>query len=138
MNLDSASLRIIDVNLNRCREGLRVVEEVARFILNDDELTIKLRSLRQSLQNLPADFPNWQTIIEARDIESDVGANRSLKDRINIEEVIHANCCRVEESFRVLEEFCSKGEIFQKLRFEVYEVEKDCLANANKKGMISS
>ena len=138
MNLDSGSLRIIDVNLNRAREGLRVVEEVVRFILNDDELTAKLRKLRQSLQNLPADFPNWQTIIEARNIESDVGANRSLKERENIAEVIHANCCRVEESLRVLEEFCSNGDIFQKIRFQVYEVEKDCLANLNKKGIIST
>lgn len=133
-----STLRIVDVNLNRAREGLRVIEEVARFILDSDELTTALRKLREKLQQLPVDLPEWQEIVMSRSVETDVGANRSLKDRTNLEEVIHANCCRVEEALRVLEEFCNDGTAFQKMRFKVYELEKECLANIQKKGIINT
>ncbi len=32
-------LRILDVNLNRIGEGLRLLEDITRFILNDPELS---------------------------------------------------------------------------------------------------
>ncbi len=35
-------LRIIDANANRAREALRVMEEAARFLLNDEELSAAL------------------------------------------------------------------------------------------------
>ena len=42
-------LRLVDANLNRASEGLRVVEDVSRFILDDNRLFLKLRDLRHSL-----------------------------------------------------------------------------------------
>ncbi len=42
-------LRIIDANLNRIGEGLRGLEEVARFLLNDPDLTEQLKTMRHEL-----------------------------------------------------------------------------------------
>ncbi|MCJ7577821.1 MAG: thiamine phosphate synthase, partial [candidate division Zixibacteria bacterium] len=41
--------RIIDANLNRAREGIRVAEEVARLYFNDAELSTQFKSLRHQL-----------------------------------------------------------------------------------------
>ena len=38
--------RIIDANVNRAVEGLRILEEIARFILEDKETTNELKNLR--------------------------------------------------------------------------------------------
>ena len=47
MNL--STLRILDANFNRAREALRVVEDYARFHLNDDSLSGELKQLRHDL-----------------------------------------------------------------------------------------
>lgn len=41
-------MRIIDVNINRATEGLRVVEELCRFVLEDQKLTLSIKKLRVS------------------------------------------------------------------------------------------
>ncbi|MCD6231634.1 hypothetical protein J7K28_03260 [Candidatus Aerophobetes bacterium] len=41
--------RIIDVNLNRATEDLRVIEDAVRFILNDAHLWEEIRDRRHSL-----------------------------------------------------------------------------------------
>ena len=43
------TLRIIDANFNRSREALRVMEEYARFVLDDGVATGQLKSLRHEL-----------------------------------------------------------------------------------------
>ena len=40
------TLRIIDANLNRMGEGLRVLEDAARFLLNNAVLSEELKTLR--------------------------------------------------------------------------------------------
>ncbi|MFQ5925353.1 MAG: thiamine phosphate synthase, partial [Dehalococcoidia bacterium] len=42
-------LRLIDANLNRISEGLRLLEDVARFLVNDAALSEQLKSLRHEL-----------------------------------------------------------------------------------------
>jgi len=49
--------RVLDANFNRAREGLRVTEEVARFILEDPQLTARLKDLRHRLITLQKCFP---------------------------------------------------------------------------------
>src|SRR5436309_1133874 len=41
--------RILDASANRAREGLRVVEDYARFALNDPGLTRRLKEVRHRL-----------------------------------------------------------------------------------------
>jgi thiamine-phosphate pyrophosphorylase len=41
--------RIIDANLNRLAEGLRLLEEISRMVLNESSLTERLKTLRHDL-----------------------------------------------------------------------------------------
>ncbi|KAB1985829.1 thiamine phosphate synthase, partial [Haemophilus parainfluenzae] len=41
--------RILDANLDRAREGLRIIEEWCRFGLNDQTCTEQIKHLRQTL-----------------------------------------------------------------------------------------
>ena len=45
-------LRIIDANLNRAREGLRVCEDISRFALGDKTATRALKSIRHGATDL--------------------------------------------------------------------------------------
>ncbi len=60
-------LRIIDANLNRLREGIRVVEDIFRYVYNDKELSTKLKKLRHL-----ARVENFYEILESRDVQNDV------------------------------------------------------------------
>ena len=65
---DLSVRRILDANLDRAREGLRVLEDWCRFGLNHHDLTDKLKHLRQSLGQ-------WHTadLRAARDTPNDTG-----------------------------------------------------------------
>lgn len=128
--------RIFDANINRAREGLRVCEEVARFILCDEKLTKKLKGIRHQvtkiIQSLDIDP---QKLFSIRDAKKDVGAltyPRSEGKRKSYQDIVASNMKRTEESLRVLEEFTKKinpsaGAKFKKLRFQTYDLEKELL-----------
>jgi thiamine-phosphate pyrophosphorylase len=122
--------RILDANLNRAREGLRVMEDYARFVLDDASICSRLKNcrhaLRDALEYMP---PDW--LIAARDTDGDVGTaigNDSESRRSNLSEVVAANCKRAEEAVRTLEELAKldDGLAAQKLeavRYEIYTLE---------------
>ena len=126
-------LRLIDANLNRLSEGLRVLEDVARFLLNDSELTEKLRGLRHEF--VLDGFFSKGSLLASRDSERDIGREGEEGERRNIADLIIANAKRAQESLRVLEEFSKLPEIppeikrkdFKRARFALYEVEKNLL-----------
>ncbi|MBL7084738.1 MAG: thiamine-phosphate pyrophosphorylase [Candidatus Omnitrophica bacterium] len=127
--------RIIDANLNRSREGLRVCEEIVRFILEDAKLTAKFKRLRHSISRNIKKFPGMpNTLLECRKALADVGRGALNKSsRKNYKDVFFANIQRVKESLRVLEEFAkifnrSLSKSFTRLRFQVYELEKKTIA----------
>ena len=119
--------QIIDANLNRAREGLRVVEEVARFILHDEKLTKEIKAQRQGLSAL---FKK-QKLIKFRDTKKDLGKYKDFDDSRyhSLRETIQRNLSRAQEGCRVLEEF---SKLFSKelppkikeIRFNIYELEK--------------
>ncbi|MEW6007831.1 MAG: thiamine phosphate synthase [bacterium] len=113
------NIRIIDANLNRVREGLRVIEDIARFILEDKEITEKIKEIRHriALISLPLSL-----LLKERDIEGDIGTRISDYKKDNWREVLEANIKRTEEGLRVLEEFL--GGDFRKIRYSVYAIEK--------------
>jgi thiamine-phosphate pyrophosphorylase len=124
-------LRILDANANRCAEGLRVIEEVARFGLCDAALQQRLKKIRHAVRRGMGAFTGPP--FHARDSGSDIGrdsSSRSEMDRGSLEQVARANFARSEEALRVIEEF---GKIFdkeaasgfKKLRFELYGIERD-------------
>ena len=131
-------LRVIDANFNRSREGLRVCEEVARFIWNSPVLTSKLKSVRHGITEILKDAPvSSKILFETRDVRSDVGRRepkRSEMERVDYSDIFCANIERTKESLRVLEEFfklIDRGGSakFTKLRFRVYEIEKKALSH---------
>lgn len=132
--------RIIDANLNRSREGLRVCEEVARFVLNSRGLTKELKSVRHSICGIvKCSAKKLKGLPASRDSDSDVlrcsGAKTEMKRR-GAADIFAANIERVKESLRVLEEFFKlidtrSSSKFCDLRFKVYTIEKKALKKLN-------
>ena len=99
------TLRVIDASLNRAAEGLRFLEDSARFILNDAELTKQLKTLRHGI--IPNDWPFQKQLIQSRDSQGDIGANLDVegsRDKKSLSSAIVANWRRVQEALRTLEE----------------------------------
>ena len=124
--------RIIDANLNRVKEGLRVCEEITRFILNNHKFTARFKQYRHEIDNLARKIYPASRLLKERKADSDVGRFNSggeLK-RCNCKDIFWANIQRVKESLRVLEEFSklvdTKAALrFKQLRYKVYEIEKE-------------
>ncbi|MFA5275778.1 MAG: thiamine-phosphate pyrophosphorylase [Candidatus Omnitrophota bacterium] len=127
-------IRIIDANINRSKEGLRVCEEVTRFMLEDAQLTRELKNARHEISSLIESLISKQDLLDCRYSEEDVGMNilgKELK-RADVEDIFIANIQRVKESIRVLEEFSKlinkQAAIgFKKMRYRLYETEKKAL-----------
>lgn len=119
--------RIIDANLNRAIEATRVLEEIARFLLEDKELSGKLKNFRHKISS--AQEQNYETYIKARDTENDVGTDiKNNTERINIENIFKANIKRLQEASRTISEYSIENikikDEFEKLRYESYTLEK--------------
>lgn len=122
--MNSKILRIIDANTNRAVEGLRVVEEIVRFVLEDTKLTIEIKKLRRELRRAS----NFQ----GRDALGDVGRKvytATEGKRENLADIFSANMKRAQEAVRCLEEFSKLfnpkyGKRFKQIRFQLYELEK--------------
>jgi len=130
-------LRLIDANLDRLGEGLRVLEDVARFLLDDAEISKQLKTLRHEL--LESVFPLEHQLLAARKAGEDVGAFVDLPKEIKrtgLPEIVIANARRAQESLRVLEEFAKlpespltiKSEKLEESRFLLYELEQKLLS----------
>jgi len=131
--LENKIFRIVDANLNRAREGLRVCEDIARFILNSRALTKELRDVRHKVSKIKKELAGrGVALIASRDTECDCGrlnASKLMTPRKGYEDIMTANMERVKESLRVLEEFCRIiderfSPRFASLRFDVYAIEK--------------
>jgi thiamine-phosphate pyrophosphorylase len=122
--------RILDANLDRAREGLRVIEEWCRFGLNDVELSGHCKQLRQELGRWHTDALRW-----ARDTPADVGTaltHVQEASRVDIPAVLQANLCRVQEALRVLEEYGklyspAMGAACKQFRYQIYTLESKLL-----------
>ena len=128
-------LRTLDANLNRAREALRVMEDVARFELSDWGLAAALKQARHDLRAVvEAAGVDPLTLAAWRDTPGDVGTGMSAKgerDRAGIMGVLGAAGKRAGEALRVVEETVktlpSSGEAdraVKALRYRVYELEK--------------
>ncbi|QYX31475.1 thiamine phosphate synthase [Sphaerospermopsis torques-reginae] len=118
--------RILDANLDRAREGLRIIEEWCRFGLNDAQLAESCKHLRQEVSK-------WHTaqIRAARDTPGDTGTDLTHpqeEQRSSITSLLQANFCRIQEALRVLEEYgklhdAEMGKTFKQMRYQVYTLE---------------
>ncbi|CAM4026948.1 thiamine-phosphate pyrophosphorylase [Arcobacter cloacae] len=118
-------LRLIDANLNRLREGIRVVEDIFRYVYNDKQTAIKLKELRHLSR-----LENYIELLETRDVKNDVlrSSIKSEQNRGDLYSILIANFKRAQESSRVLEEFTKltsikDSENFKYIRYELYNLE---------------
>jgi len=126
--------RILDANLDRAREGLRIVEEWCRFGLNDASLTAECKDLRQRLAQ-------WHTtdLRAARDTPSDPGTDlthAAEMERPSLDALLQANLCRVQEALRVLEEYSKidrpeMAAACKQLRYRVYTLESKLMGRSH-------
>ncbi len=126
------TLRIVDAGLNRAREGLRVLEDLARFALDDPKSSADAKDLRHELalagQNLPV---STAARLHARDTPGDVGtviATELEGTRPSQDAVAAAAAGRTAEALRSLEEAAKvlgvSGQPFEQLRYRTYTLEK--------------
>jgi thiamine-phosphate pyrophosphorylase len=129
--------RIIDANLNRAGEGLHLLEELARLMLNDAVLTQRLKTIRHEI--LRGDLAFNQQLIQSRDSESDVGFDIEAVGEGKQRElpiVVVANARRVQEALRILEELAKvpgttpqlDADKFKQARFALYTIEQELLS----------
>ena len=123
--MKSDNLRLIDANLNRLREGIRVVEDIFRYIYNDKHTALKLKELRHLSR-----IDIYTQMLETRDVKNDVlrESIKSEQNRDDLYSILIANFKRAQESSRVLEEFCKlisikDSENFKYIRYELYTLE---------------
>ncbi|HIK06716.1 MAG TPA: thiamine phosphate synthase [Trichormus sp. M33_DOE_039] len=122
--------RILDANLDRAREGLRIIEEWCRFGLNNAPMSEEFKHLRQEVAS-------WHTVElrGARDTAGDIGTDLSHpqeEQRSGIKSLLQANFCRVQEALRVVEEYGklyhpSMGKAFKQMRYQVYTLETNLM-----------
>ncbi|PIV19609.1 MAG: thiamine-phosphate pyrophosphorylase [Elusimicrobia bacterium CG_4_10_14_3_um_filter_49_12_50_7] len=120
-------LSIIDANLNRAREGLRVVEDIERFYFKSGKFA-ELKKLRHRLAAIFAD--DYDKLVESRDVRRDKGAMTREKGRSGVTSALRANISRAGEALRVLEEISKLDDVkksgrIKRIRFRLYEIEKD-------------
>ncbi len=126
--------RIIDANCNRTREGLRVLEEVGRFWLDNEEIFNEIKILRHNFSKTESAIRILsKNSLNDRDSLNDVG-KQYIPDlegkRDDISTLVTANAKRVEESLRVLEEFLklinknNVTEQIKQMRFKTYTLEQ--------------
>ena len=133
----TAAARVVDANLNRARESLRVLDDFCRFVLDDRVLTEELKRIRHGLREA-AERLGARTLLAARDTLRDVGTEIGTSSeyvRRSTLDVAAANAKRLQESLRSLEEF---GKIFgpefgravEAIRYRTYTLERAILAGA--------
>ena len=128
---ESAVCRILDANLNRCREGLRVVEDCLRYVLNDGVIYKKIRAVRHDTDKILRN--SYSSLIKERDSIKDSGRHMPEKSKKDLQGIITANFKRAQESLRVLEEYsktfgpsagADPAKQFKKQRYAAYNLEK--------------
>ncbi len=123
--------RILDASANRAREGLRVVEDYVRFVLDDPGLTRRLKDVRHRLTQAERGLGS-HLLVDSRDTREDVGTHimtPSEQIRENPRAVLAANFKRIAEAMRSLEEYSKLVDIwlagrFEVLRYDIYTLEK--------------
>ncbi len=126
-------LRILDVNCNRVREALRVLEDYARFSLNHRPLQQQLKQLRHDFQTATASVQ--AQAISARDTAGDVGTGittETEQKRESLSAVVTAAGKRLSEALRSVEEYLKTADganaaCVEQIRYRAYDIERAIL-----------
>ncbi|MGQ9607313.1 MAG: thiamine phosphate synthase [Thermogutta sp.] len=125
------AMRVIDASANRAAEGLRVLEDYVRFVLDDPFLTGELKGVRHELaaclERLPIDAR-----LAARETLADVGTDiKGAQEarRQDFRQLVDANFSRVREALRSLEEYAKLvapelAAAAERLRYRLYTLHR--------------
>lgn len=124
-------IRLLDANINRAAEGLRVLEDLARFQFDHREISADIRQLRHQIRDLFKGREN--ALLACRDSVNDVGkitsAGQATDIRSNIKDIVLSNFKRVQEALRSIEEVLKaageyqSGKTAETIRFQAYSLE---------------
>jgi len=136
---DIRKAQIIDANLDRAREGLRVLEDWARFGIMRDELVVKLKNFRHTLSKY-----HLFKYKNARNFSKDKSqglAHHEQKNRDSIKNIISANSSRVQEALRVIEEYSRNDNselslVSSQIRYEIYSLEITLLHSSSNQELL--
>lgn len=124
--------RVIDANLNRLKEGIRVIEDIARYSQNNKSIASQLKALRHQSR-----VDDLEPLLNSRDSINDVlrPTLDSEMNRSDLSSIMTANYKRAQESSRVLEEMYkiiepSLSENFKTIRYTLYTLEKTHLSQS--------
>jgi thiamine-phosphate pyrophosphorylase len=139
-------MRLADASLNRLAEGLRYLEDVCRFAINEASLNQRLKNMRHEFT--VSEWESQKALIEARDADGDVGASLEVPANKEVNRdltaSVVANCRRVQEALRSLEEAAKVVTItpkitsanLQQARFEMYTIEKEILGKISRRDKV--
>lgn len=135
--VSKAIWRAVDANINRASEGLRLLEDITRFSLNNADLCRGLRAIRHYLAKVAA--PLQKELISARDAAGDIGREAEFEEeprRQDLAALVRSNSRRVQEALRTLEELGKLPGMeaaldwakLKEFRFTTYDIEKELIS----------
>lgn len=137
--------RIIDANYNRAREAFRVMEEYCRFGLNNPALSGQAKQCRHKLCSALSSI-SQEKLLSHRDTEGDVGRELKVEGQLqrkSLQDCFTAAAKRASEALRALAETTQAldpaiAATMEKLRFQVYALEKNAILFACSKQKFES
>jgi hypothetical protein len=133
--------RVLDANLNRLREALRVIEEYYRFVEGRPAACGKLKALRHAVAGMEVALGR-RVLLDNRDTAGDCFAGGSRAGecgRRGLNALLAANFKRGQEACRVVEEYAkvAGGESLsgtaKRARFALYAFEKEMCGGTGEK-----
>jgi thiamine-phosphate pyrophosphorylase len=127
--MNASVMRLLDANANRAREALRVIEDYARFVLDDAVLSAELKQLRHDFAEATRSFA--PDAILHRDTPGDVGTTITTGSELKRDDVAHVVTAagkRLGEALRTIEEYLktenpASAAKIESLRYRLYDVE---------------
>jgi len=112
-----SKIHLINANIHRAKEGARVLEDIARFLLRDSTLFHQIREIRHRIQSRSPIY----------DTKEDLGGMQLTENnvRTNLLNITQANALRIQEALRVLEEMTetlAEKQGMKELRYQAYDV----------------
>jgi thiamine-phosphate pyrophosphorylase len=133
---------MMDANANRAREGLRVLEDIARFVLDRGDLSATAKQIRHDLAQAVAQASGGAVArLASRDVEGDVGTSISTPSearRGGWRDLALAAAGRATEALRVLEESAKMlgrteaALTLERCRYRAYTLERDLVLSLPK------
>ncbi|MBC7881984.1 MAG: thiamine phosphate synthase [Anaerolineae bacterium] len=125
-------LKILDANLDRVREGLRVIEEWLRF----GEANLDQAALCKTMRQEIATF-HTEAMHQARNTPGDPLTSVDHPhevERLDVADVLRVNFARLQEGLRVIEEYAKLIDpqlagAAKQWRYQIYTLESACLGD---------